>query len=110
MVDLNHIFLFIAAISSLLVLAKAWKPGGISRGWRIAALIVLVITGASWLIARDYAGYIGGGAWFALLFIPAVGLRKVSQLAANGRYESARRLAKALQILHPTAQVREQLE
>ena len=110
MVDLNHIFRFIAAISSLLVLAKAWKPGGIFRGWRIAALIVLVITGASWLLARDYAGYIGGGAWFALLFIPAVGLRKAAQLAASGRYESARRLAKALQVLHPTTQVREQLE
>jgi membrane associated rhomboid family serine protease len=109
-VDLNHIFLFIAVISPLLVLARAWRPGGVFRGWRIAAIIVLAITGVSWLFFRQYAGYVGGGAWFALLFLPAVGLRKASQLAAQGRYESARRLAKVLQFLHPTAQVRDQLQ
>jgi membrane associated rhomboid family serine protease len=108
--DLNHIFLFIAVISPLLVLARAWRPGGIFRGWRIAAIIVLVITGVSWLFFREYAGYAGGGAWFALLFLPAVGLRKASQLADQGRYESARRLTAALQFLHPTAQVRDQLQ
>ena len=107
--DLNHIFLFIAVISPLLVLARAWRPGGTLRGWRIAAIIVLVITGVSWLFFREYAGYVGGGAWFALLFLPAVGLRKASQLAAQGRYESARRITRALQFLHPTAQLRDQL-
>jgi membrane associated rhomboid family serine protease len=108
--DLNHIFLFVAVISPLLVLARAWRPGGIFHGWRIAAIIVLAITGFSWLFFREYAGYVGGGAWFALLFLPAVGLRKASQLAAQGRYESARRITTALQFLHPTAQVRDQLE
>ncbi|HET9857521.1 MAG TPA: rhomboid family intramembrane serine protease, partial [Chthoniobacterales bacterium] len=39
-----------------------------------------------------------------------VGLRKASQLAAQGRYESATRLTTALQFLHPTAQLREQLQ
>ena len=107
--DLNHILLFIAVITPLVVLAKAWRPGGIFRGWRIAALIVLAITGVAWLLARDYAGFVGGGAWFALLFLPSVGLRKASQLAAQGRYESALRLTRALQVLHPTAQLREQL-
>ena len=106
---LNHIFLFIAVISPLLVLARAWRPGGIFRGWRIAAIIVLAITGAAWLFFREYAGYVGGGAWFALLFLPAVGLRKASQLAGQGRYESARRLTALLQFLHPTAQLRDQL-
>jgi membrane associated rhomboid family serine protease len=109
-VDLNHIFLFIAVISPLLVLARAWRPGGISRGWRLVAIIVLAITGVAWLLAREYAGYVGGGAWFVLLFLPSVGLRKASQLAAQGRYESARRLTSTLQFLHPTAEVREQLQ
>jgi len=108
--DLNHIFLFIAVISPLLVLARAWRPGGIVRGWRVAAIIVLAITGFSWLFFGEYAGYVGGGAWFALLFLPAVGLRKASQLAAQGRHESARRLTRALQFLHPTAQLRDQLQ
>ena len=108
--DLNHILLFVAVISPLLVLARAWRPGGILRGWRIAAIIVLATTGAAWLFFREYAGYVGGGAWFALLFLPAVGLRKASQLAAQGRYESARRLTAVLQFLHPTAQLRDQLQ
>jgi len=108
--DLNHIFLFIAVISPLLVLGRAWRPGGIFRGWRIAAIIVLGITGVAWLFFHEYAGYVGGGAWFALLFLPAVGLRKASQLADQGRYESARRLTAVLQFLHPTAQVRDQLQ
>ncbi|HXP35957.1 MAG TPA: rhomboid family intramembrane serine protease [Chthoniobacterales bacterium] len=108
--DLNHIFLFIAVISPLLVLARAWRPGGIFRGWRIAAIIVLAITGIAWLFFREHAGYVGGGAWFALLFLPAVGLRKASQLAAQGRYESAARLTAALQFLHPTGQLRDQLQ
>ncbi len=108
--DLNHIFLFIAVISPLLVLARAWRPGGIFRGWRIAAIIVLGITGAAWLFFREYAGYMGGGAWFTLLFLPAVGLRRASQLAAQGRYESARRLTALLHFLHPTAQLRDQLQ
>jgi len=109
MVDLNHIFLFIALVSPLVILARAWRPGGPYRGWRIAALIVLAITGAAWFFFRDQAGYIGGGAWFALLFLPALALRKVTELAARQRYKPARRLATLLQILHPTAELREQV-
>jgi membrane associated rhomboid family serine protease len=109
-VDLNHILLFLALVTPLLVLARTWRPGGMFRGWRIAAIIVLAITGVTWLFFRDYAGYVGGGAWFTLLFLPMVGLRRASQLAAEGRYESARKLTRALQILHPTAQLREQVE
>jgi membrane associated rhomboid family serine protease len=107
--DLNHIFLFIAAVSPLPVLVKAWRPGGVFRGWRVAAIIVLAITGISWSIVPSVAGYVGGGAWFLLLFLPAVGLRKAVQLADAGRYQSAVRLTAFLQCLHPTAQVREQL-
>ena len=107
--DLNHILLFIAAISPLLVLARAWKPGGVFRGWRVAAIIVLMITGGAWLVRPSMAGYIGGGAWFVLLFLPAVGLRKASQLAAQGHFQNAIRITAALQYLHPSAQLREQL-
>ena len=109
MVDLNHIFLFIAVISPLLVLARAWRPGETYRGWRIVALIVLAITAASWVVFRQQAGYIGGSVWFVLLFVPAVGLRKVTELAAQHRYRSAKKLASALQILHPSAALREQV-
>jgi membrane associated rhomboid family serine protease len=108
-VNLNHIFLFLALVSPLLVLARAWRPGGAYRGWRIAALTVLMITGLAWMFWRAAAGYIGGGVWFALLFLPAIGSRKMTALAARGDYKSARKLGAALQILHPSAELREQV-
>jgi membrane associated rhomboid family serine protease len=109
-VELNHIFLFLAVVSPLLVLARAGRPGGPYRGWRIAALVVLAITGIAWIFFRAAAGYIGGGAWFALLFLPAIGLRKMTQFAAQGDYKSARKLGVALQILHPSAELRGQVQ
>ena len=108
--DLNHIFLFLAVVSPLLVLARAWRPGGPYRGWRIAAVVVLAITGIAWILFRVGAGYIGGGAWFALLFLPAIGLRKMTEFAAQGDYKSARKLGVALQILHPSAELRGQVQ
>ena len=107
--ELNHVFLFLAVVSSLLVLARAWRPDETHRGWRIAALIVLTVTGLAWMFWRAAAGYIGGGAWFALLFLPAIGSRKMTEFAARGDYKSARKLGATLQILHPSAELREQV-
>src|SRR5437773_8627184 len=108
-VDLNHVFLFLAVVSPLLVLARAWRPGNPYHGWRLAALIVLAITGIAWILLRPAAGYIGGAAWFVLLFLPAIGLRKMTELASRGDYKSATKLGAALQILHPSAELREQV-
>jgi len=108
--DLNHIFLFIAIVSPLAVLASAWRPGGGTyRSWRIASFVVLGITGITWLFFRDEAGFIGGGAWFALLFLPAIGLRRMAELAARQRYGAARKLATVLQFFHPSDELRRQV-
>jgi membrane associated rhomboid family serine protease len=109
-VNLNHIFLFIAVISSLLVLAQAWRPSAPYHGWRVAGFTVLAITGVAWLLWRGAAGYISGGAWFVLLFVPAIGLRKMTELAAHRNYRSARKLGAVLQILHPTSDLRDQVQ
>ena len=108
--DLNHIFLFLAVISSLLVLARAWRPSAVAAAiWCIPALNVLVITSVAWLFRRGAAGYIGGCAWFLLLFLPAIGLRKMTELATQGNYKSARKLGAVLQILHPSPELRDQI-
>lgn len=109
MLDLNHLFLFVAIASPLAVLGRAWMPGGTSRGWRTAALVVFGITAVAWLFCRNVAGYIGGGAWFALLFIPAMGLRRVVELAMQHRYAAARRLARVLLFFHPGRDLRDQI-
>jgi membrane associated rhomboid family serine protease len=108
-VNLNHILLFLALVSPLLVLARAWRPSAPYRGWRLAAVIVLAVTTVAWFLWPDVSGYIGGAAWFLLLFLPTIALRKITQLAAQGNYESAGRLGAAIQILHPTAELREQI-
>jgi membrane associated rhomboid family serine protease len=108
-VNLNHILLFLAIVSPLLVLARAWRPGAPYHGWRLAALVVLAATGVAWLFWPAAAGYIGGFAWLLLLFLPTIGLRKMMQLAAHGDYQSAGKLGGALQILHPTSELREQV-
>jgi membrane associated rhomboid family serine protease len=108
-VDLNHIFLFLAVISPLLVLARAWRPGTPYHGWPIAAVGVLGITAVAWILAPFAAGYIGGLAWIVLLFLPAIGLRKMTEFAARGNYKSAAKLGAVLQILHPSAELRDQV-
>ncbi len=107
--DLNHIFLFLAVISPLLVLARTWRPNTQHHGWRIAAVVVLAITALAWVFARGVAGYIGGFAWTLLLFLPAIGLRKMTELAARAEYKSAANLGEVLQILHPSAELRDQV-
>jgi membrane associated rhomboid family serine protease len=107
--NLNHILLFLAIVSPLLVLARAWRPSSPYHGWRLAALVVLAVTAVAWLLWPGVSGYVGGTAWFFLLFLPAIGLRKMTQLAARGDYQSAGRLGAALQIVHPTAELREQI-
>ncbi len=106
--DLNHIFLFLALISPLLVLARAWRPGTPYHGWRIAALVVLGVTAVAWILAPNAAGYVGGLAWIVFLFLPAIGLRKMTELAAKGDYKSAAKLGAILQILHPSSGLRDQ--
>jgi membrane associated rhomboid family serine protease len=110
MLDLNHILLFIACVSPLVLLAQTWRRGGMTRGWRLAALAVLIVTAVSWLLKPDMAGFVGGGAWLALMFMPAAGLRKAAELARRQRYTAARRLAHALRFLHPADGLLEQSE
>ena len=110
--DLNHILLFVAAVSPLVLLAqtrygtspsdwRTWNRGGLNRGWRLAALAVLVVTGLAWVVKPDGAGFIGGGAWVVLILLPLVGLRRTAELVAQQRYASAWRLARVLRCLHP---------
>lgn len=108
MLDLNHILLFLACVSPLVLLAQSWRRGGLNRGWRLAAYAVLLITGVSWILKPDTAGFIGGGAWIALIIIPSLGLQKAAALVAQQRYALAWRLTRFLCFLHPAGGLREQ--
>lgn len=107
MIELNHIFLFLAILSPIAVLVRSWGRE-MARSWRVASFVVLAITGISFLLFRKDAGYIGAGAWFALLFLPAMGLKKVAELSAWHRYADAGRLTSLLRFVHPGRELREQ--
>ena len=93
----------------MLVLVRAWRGGDGRRGWWVAALVVLGVTGIARLFGREQAGYIAAGAWFALLLLPTLGLRKIDELTSRGRYQSAAQLGRLLQIVHPTGDLRDQI-
>lgn len=101
MIDLNHILLFIACVSPLVLLAQAWRRGGLNRGWRLAACAVLIVTALAWTFARESAGFIGGGAWLVLLLLPAIAFRKIAEMVVQGRFAPARKLLLALRFVHP---------
>jgi len=89
---------FLAIVSPLLVLARACGHAPY-RGWRLAALVVLAFTALAWFLWPDVSGYVGGAAWFLLLFLPTIALRKNNATRCRGDYESAGKLGAAIQIL-----------
>ena len=106
MLDLNHILLFVATVSPALLLMQIWR-GAADPNWRNAAATVLGITAAAWLVAWPQAGFIGAGAWFFLLFLPASCMRKSIELAQRGEARRARQLVGLVRVLHPARAVRE---
>lgn len=102
MIDLNHILLFIAVVSPLILLARiARLRNPRNHGWRIAAVIVLAGCAMAWLVAPGSAGFIGGILWSLLLLLPSLADRKIEELYLERRFAEARRLALARQTLHP---------
>ena len=110
MIDLNHILLFIAFVSPLILLARTRQRGETNRGWRLASLAVLIVTAVSFLFFPRNAGFVGGGAWLFLLLIPAIGMRKAAELAMRRKFTGARRLTALLRVFHPAAGLTEQSE
>lgn len=102
MLDLNHIFLFIALATPVILL---WRLRSLGRarqgGWVAPAVIVLLGTGSAYLLAPAIAGFIGGFLWAALLLLPSLAERKIAALLVEKRYSAARSLGVVRRILHP---------
>lgn len=109
MLDLNRILLLLALLSPVVVLVRTAPRAALNRGWQSAAIIVLSVTVLAWIGFPRSAGYIGGGVWLLLLFLPAVGLRKEAELVVAERYGAARRVVSVLSWLHPVKTVRHEL-
>jgi membrane associated rhomboid family serine protease len=106
MLDLNHILLFVAAVSPALLLLQTWR-GAANPNWRSASVAVLAVTAGAWLLVPAQAGFIGGGAWLVVLFLPATCMRKSVELAQRGEFAKARRIAAWLAFVRPRGAVRE---
>jgi len=102
LIDLNHILLFIAIVSPLILLARiARLRNPRNHGWRIAAVIVLAGSAVSWFFLRPVAGFIGVTLWCLLLVVPSVAERRIDELLLARRFAWARRVAVVRRMLHP---------
>ena len=106
--ELNHILLFVALLSPIALLVRSQRVAKMNRGWRTASIAVLIVTAGAWLAFPNWAGFIGGGAWFALLLLPIILSREIATLSLRERFASARRLADLLVVFHPARDARRQ--
>jgi rhomboid protease GluP len=101
-IDLNHILLFIAVVSPLVLLARiARLRNPRNRGWCIAALIVLAVCALAWVLTPACAGFVGGTFWCLLLLIPSLAERRIDDLLLTHEFPRARRVAVVRRMLHP---------
>lgn len=102
MIDLNHILLFIAVVSPLILLGRIRRlRDPRNRGWHMAAIIVLAGCAASWFLVPRIAGFVGSIFWCLLLLIPSLTERKIEELLLAHRWSQARQLSVIRTILHP---------
>ena len=110
MLDLNHILLFIACISPLVMLAQTLRRGGVFRAWRLASLAVLLVTGGlGWsILTRPDLSAAAHGlrcSWFRRAgFEGSPSWRLINATAR------ARQWAVPLRFLHPAGALRAQAE
>jgi rhomboid protease GluP len=102
LIDLNHILLFIALVSPLILLVRiARLRNPRNHGWRVAAIIVLGGCIVAWFLAPPVAGFVGGALWCLLLLLPSLAERRIDDLLLSQDFAGARRVAIVRRILHP---------
>lgn len=69
---------------------------------KIAAIVVLIILSMSWYYRPDLMMKIGIGAWFLVVFLPMMMLRRLEGLVSSSQYLAASGLARWLRWLVPT--------
>src|SRR5947209_2317859 len=102
MPDLNYILLFVAIVAPIFVLLKTARSAARNRAWRLAAIVVLIITAMACVISPRHAGFFGGAAWLALLLVPMFALRQVAEAAATQNFSTARRVGDFIKFVHPS--------
>jgi membrane associated rhomboid family serine protease len=85
--ELNHILLFTAVATSLLLLLQALQPQ--DPGTRARAGIVLITAALAWLLARPIAGWLSALVWCGLLVVPFF-LRNRARLKQYPSYRMSR--------------------
>jgi rhomboid protease GluP len=102
LIDLNYLLLFIAVASALILWARIIRlRNPRNRGWRLAAMIVLLSCAAAWLVVPRIAGYVGGILWALLLVLPSVAEHWIEGALLGQHFARARWLAIVRQIFHP---------
>ena len=90
MLELNHIFLFTAVASALVVLLQSLRAR--NRRIVVAAVLVLVASALGWMLARPLSGWIAAAAWSALLLAPAYRRKRMREKSVPSHVRRRRRI------------------
>lgn len=100
--DLNYILIWLSGLSCLSITLRLVKAGvGQNKGWFGVSLGILVVLAALYFASPETAGLISGSLWILLIVLPNYGLRILSKLLFQFKYDKAYRLAQILAVLHP---------
>ena len=98
----NYLLLLLVCLSSALLAIRVMRlPKNYNRGWLAVSIAILAIAAAAFVWLPNWAGWIAGGLWFALVLLPLLLYKRIEVLLAREGYRRARRLATWLRWLHP---------
>ncbi len=100
--DFNYVLLWIAfafSLFSLIQLLRFRRKGNLI--WIIKNGFVFTLSLILLKLFPEQAGFVGGGFWFVLIFIPLSGIKLVNRLQLRHLYAPARVMCLFLWMLHP---------
>jgi len=96
--SLNLILIQLVVFTCAVMLVRAHR---LARGWLVVAGVILATLALCLVAVPGWAGFISGGVWTILLFLPILGFNRVGRLVTQECYQQARKWANLVKWLHP---------
>lgn len=100
--DLNYLLKWIAGVWAVTALVRLAQSGNRSaRGWTLKFALILLALLAGEFFIPEYSGYLAGGLYLVLVFIPMKANQVVNERVLRQEYGSAYRLSQYTAWMHP---------
>jgi rhomboid protease GluP len=101
LLTINQLLLWLSWISAILFILRVIKDPQRQTGWLIAAIGVLLVAVAGFILYPRVCGWIGFGMWLAWIVIPTIAAQQASTAIQSERYGRAAIWSRIAAILHP---------